>query len=167
MAGSSGATPSINVCNAFWRGVEGTPKGRRAKRIPVNSEALEALRAQRREHFRGLYVFCDDQGKPLKGHAVYKALARACKKLGISHRRAVHKLRHSTGAHLTMAGVPIRAVQELLRHQDIKTTECYAHLSDGFRVSAMGSLVQSQEAARKSASVEAQEASNNLVKLNG
>ena len=52
-----------------------------------------------------------------------------------------HDLRHTVGSRATMAGVPLRAVQELLGHHNISTTMRYAHLSPYFQRAAVDSLL--------------------------
>lgn len=52
------------------------------------------------------------------------------KNAGINKKVGVHTLRHSYGTHLIEQGTDIRFVQELLGHQNLKTTLAYTHLSD-------------------------------------
>jgi len=53
-----------------------------------------------------------------------------------------HDLRHTFGSRLTMAGVPLRTIQELMGHRDISTTLRYSHLSDAHRRAAVEELVK-------------------------
>ena len=52
----------------------------------------------------------------------------------------MHTLRHTFAAHMVMAGVSLRAVQQLMGHATITTTEIYAHLAAGFAAQAVGAL---------------------------
>jgi len=90
--------------------------------IKLNAAALEAL-----SHFdrSGRYVM-----PRLHKDVAKTALRRACIRAGIDKGKwGVHCLRHTFASHLVMAAVPMRAVQKLLGHASIKTTEIYAHLS--------------------------------------
>ena len=62
--------------------------------------------------------------------SVCTALTRACKRAGITKGKwGVHCLRHSFGSHLAMQNVNMRAIQLLMGHANIKTTQQYVHLS--------------------------------------
>lgn len=111
-----------------------TPKNHRTREVPLSEEALRALKAHR--HLRGELVFCDEAGKMLTRHGCKWPLWAACERAGI---RLIgwHVLRHTFASHLVMRGAPLKAVQELLGHQDIKMTMRYAHLSPDARRDAV------------------------------
>jgi site-specific recombinase XerD len=94
--------------------------------VPLSQRAIGALKAQR--HLRGKLVFCEDSGEPLADHLLRPPLRRACKRAGLRE-IGWHVLRHTFASHLVMRGATLKAVQELLGHQDIKVTLRYAHLS--------------------------------------
>lgn len=64
---------------------------------------------------------------------------RACDRAGIG-RVGWHVLRHSFASHLVMLGQPLKAVQELLGHKDIRVTMRYAHLCPKVRQQAVAAL---------------------------
>jgi|TARA_R110000787_G_scaffold60712_4_gene137704 site-specific recombinase XerD len=90
--------------------------------IPLNDKAKEAL-----AHFDKSNEFLMPQ---LYRSSVCTALTRACKRAGITKGKwGVHCLRHSFGSHLAMQNVNMRAIQLLMGHANIKTTQQYVHLS--------------------------------------
>jgi integrase/recombinase XerC len=115
-------------------------KGRKERIVPVGDHAVRALRAYelaRDELQRALpgakvdriAVFLSRTGKRIGVRAVQKAvtafLARIDEDAGLS----VHSLRHTFATHLLDAGADLRAVQELLGHASISTTQIYTHTS--------------------------------------
>lgn len=111
----------------------------KSRQIPMTSDLVAALRAHR--HLRGPFVFCLEDGSPL--HRTHRAPRRlvpaACRRAGLRQRNW-HTLRHSFASQMVAAGVPIRAVQELLGHADIEVTMRYAHLSPSVLTDAVAVL---------------------------
>lgn len=114
------------VREAAWKQEVGTPKSGRSREIPLSPEAIVALKGHR--HLRGPLVFCDDAGGMLTVGEMKWPLWRACRRAGL-RQIGWHVLRHTFASHLVMRGVPLRTVQELLGHSDIRTTMRYAHLA--------------------------------------
>jgi integrase/recombinase XerD len=73
-------------------------------------------------------VFLNARGGPLSRQAVWTIVRAACKRAGIARRVSPHTLRHSFATHLLEGGADLAAVQELLGHADIATTQIYTHL---------------------------------------
>jgi len=73
-------------------------------------------------------------GRTMRHHVLesglQKALKSAVRKAGITKRAGCHTMRHSYATHLLENGVNIRMVQELMGHNDVKTTEIYTHVMD-------------------------------------
>src|SRR6266852_5416844 len=125
------------VRRSLWNGVEGSPKGGRAREVPLNQVALWALKSLR--HLRGHYVFCKDDGTRFSHSEVKNVVPRICQRAGLPKRLTMHALRHTFASHLVMRGVALKAVQELLGHATIDMTLRYAHLSGSCR-SMVGEL---------------------------
>lgn len=133
---SSGLRVS-ELCGARWRDLDGeqgllrvTGKGNKTRIVPVGRKALAALAALRESRAAGV----DDPllrgrgGKPLTPGAVRAAIKRRARQQGVWQRVYPHLLRHSCASHLLESSGNLRAVQELLGHADIATTQIYTHL---------------------------------------
>ena len=83
-------------------------------------------------------LFRGARGGPLRGEIVRRAVVRARRALGLSERTTPHALRHSFATHLLGRGADLRALQELLGHASLSSTQIYtevdaAHLLDVYR----------------------------------
>jgi integrase len=126
------------VRQALVRGKVTTPKSHKPREIPLNLRATSAIGelAPRPEQ----YVFRNIDGSgPLTYAMIRKPLWRACKHAGL-RRIGWHVLRHTFASHLAMLGVPLKTIQELLGHSDIRMTMRYAHLSPVAKVEAVAKL---------------------------
>ena len=107
-----------------------TGKGSKTRIVPVGSRALSALDVLReQDHPRA-----DDplvrgrRGQPLTAAGVRARIKRRAREQGVWKRVYPHLLRHSCASHLLESSGDLRAVQELLGHADIGTTQIYTHL---------------------------------------
>ena len=75
------------------------------------------------------YVFINRLGTSLSRNYVFMFLKDAVEKAGIGKRVSPHSLRHSFATELVEHGADLRAVQEMLGHESISTTEIYTHIS--------------------------------------
>ncbi len=102
-----------------------TPKSNRERHIPLSNE-LHGMFAQKKQ--RTGFVFTTKKSQGFTKHWLNQKIADACKRAGMRE-ITCHTLRHTFASHLAIAGVPLRAIQELLGHRDIQTTMRYAHLA--------------------------------------
>ena len=108
-------------------------KGRKVRLLPVGRMAMEALRLWlqvRHDWVRAEphALFCSQRGSALTTRAVEQRLAHWGRWQSAQGRVYPHRLRHSFASHLLESSQDLRAVQELLGHADISTTQVYTHL---------------------------------------
>ncbi|NOQ93344.1 MAG: tyrosine recombinase XerC [Methylophaga sp.] len=110
-----------------------TGKGNKSRVIPIGTQALNALKewlSKRDElaFFEQTALFITQQGCRLGVRSIQKRLSYWGKKQGISDKVYPHRLRHAFASHMLEASGDLRAVQELLGHADISTTQIYTHV---------------------------------------
>jgi integrase/recombinase XerD len=110
-------------------------KGAKERVVPVGRSAVGALDFYLREVRPALVrggaegaVFLNARGGPLSRMGVWKILRRHVRRAGIRRRVTPHTLRHSFATHLLEGGADLAAVQEMLGHADIATTQIYTHV---------------------------------------
>ena len=110
-------------------------KGAKERFVPVGAPAARALGRYLRDVRPGLdrgngagRVFLNARGRPLRREAVWTLVAEAARRAGIHKHVSPHTLRHTFATHLVEGGADLAAVQELLGHADISTTQIYTHL---------------------------------------
>jgi integrase/recombinase XerD len=77
-------------------------------------------------------MFLNRRGKRLTRVMVFKIVKDAAAAAGISKNISPHTLRHSFATHLVEGGADLRAVQEMLGHESITTTEIYTHIDRSY-----------------------------------
>ena len=111
-------------------------KGRKERIIPVNQTSIDWIQRYL-ARARNLLVknhlertlFVNANGRPMSRQGFYKILAAYAKKAELGKEVTPHTLRHSFATHLLENGADLRAVQEMLGHADISTTQIYTHLT--------------------------------------
>ena len=111
-------------------------KGSKERLVPVGREAVNAVRTYV-ERGRPALVGAGEQGKlfvnqrggELTRQGLYKIVQRHARAAGLEGKMSPHTLRHTFATHLLAGGCDLRAVQEMLGHADIATTQIYTHLS--------------------------------------
>ncbi|MBT8336000.1 MAG: site-specific tyrosine recombinase XerD [Gemmatimonadetes bacterium] len=110
-------------------------KGSKERLVPLGGPAARALGRYlgdvRPRLDRGTgrgRVFLTVRGRPLSRQAVWGLVKRSAEAVGIERRVSPHTLRHSFATHLLEGGADLAAVQELLGHADISTTQIYTHV---------------------------------------
>jgi integrase/recombinase XerC len=112
-------------------------KGSKERIVPIGQKALDAIQVYRGQLKREWSISVDHNG-PLflnknKGRLSARSVARILEKLlkscGLLTPVSPHTLRHTFATHMLDAGVDLRAVQELLGHKSLSTTQKYTHVS--------------------------------------
>ncbi|MGE0160678.1 MAG: site-specific tyrosine recombinase XerD [Gemmatimonadales bacterium] len=110
-------------------------KGAKERLVPIGAPARRALERYLREVRPQLdegkgagRVFLNARGRPLRREAVWTLVSEAARRAGIAKHVSPHTLRHTFATHLVEGGADLAAVQELLGHADISTTQIYTHL---------------------------------------
>jgi len=110
-----------------------TGKGNRSRMVPVGRIAVEALLEWRKARaefasFEEPHVFVSQRGAPIATRTIQARIRYWAKRQGMPQNIYPHLLRHSFASHMLESSGDLRAVQELLGHADISTTQIYTHL---------------------------------------
>lgn len=110
-------------------------KGSKERLVPIGRSAIGAVATYIRELRPKLekgggkgMLFLNARGVPLTRMGAWKILQRYVERAGITKTVSPHTLRHSFATHLLEGGADLRAVQEMLGHADISTTQIYTHV---------------------------------------
>ena len=128
----------LKISNLYFESgfVKVTGKGNKERLVPVGSVAIKFIR-QYIDHIRNHMetkkdcsdiIFLNRRGGKLSRVMVYLIIKDLAEKTGIRKKISPHTFRHSFATHLVEGGADIRAVQEMLGHESITTTEIYTHL---------------------------------------
>jgi len=133
---------SLKISDLYFNDgfIKVTGKGDKERIVPVGSVTLKMLTVylqKIRVHLPIVkgnenYVFLNRRGKKLSRQMVFIVLKNLALKAGITKKISPHTFRHSFATHLVEGGADLRAVQEMLGHESITTTEIYTHLNREF-----------------------------------
>lgn len=115
-------------------------KGNKERLVPIGAEAIKFLKIfleEIRVHIKIKpgkedFVFLNNRGNPLSRVMVFIIVKDLAKKINLNKSISPHTFRHSFATHLIEGGADLRAVQEMLGHESITTTEIYTHLDRDF-----------------------------------
>jgi len=115
-------------------------KGNKERLIPISNKALKEInlyyqdrrRLSNIENSDGNIVFLNRRGKRLTRVMIFTIVKDLANKIRIKKKISPHTFRHSFATHLVEGGADLRAVQEMLGHESILTTEIYTHLDSEY-----------------------------------
>ncbi len=115
-------------------------KGNKERLIPISPKALKEIdlyyqdrrRLPKIENSDGNIVFLNRRGKRLTRVMIFTIVKNLANKIRIKKKISPHTFRHSFATHLVEGGADLRAVQEMLGHESILTTEIYTHLDSEY-----------------------------------
>lgn len=129
---------SLKRANVLWEVgfLRVIGKGSKERLVPIGKEALKYIKIYEEEvrvhldiqqGYEGL-LFLNRRGRQLSRQMVFMIIKDLVKEAGIKKNISPHTFRHSFATHLIEGGADLRAVQEMLGHESITTTEIYTHL---------------------------------------
>ena len=115
-------------------------KGNKERLVPIGAEASKFLQiylTEARVHIpikpgKEDFVFLNNRGNPISRVMVFIIIKQLAEIIGLEKNISPHTFRHSFATHLIEGGADLRAVQEMLGHESITTTEIYTHLDRDF-----------------------------------
>ncbi len=113
-----------------------TGKGNKQRLVPLGRSAAKELKIYLDNHRKQIavqkgyedHVFLNQRGRKLTRVMIFIVIKGLAEKSGISKNISPHTLRHSFATHLVEGGADLRAIQDMLGHESITTTEIYTHL---------------------------------------
>lgn len=130
-------TTDINPEEGF---IKVTGKGNKTRLVPISHTALEYINyyvEKMRDHIainneNKDYLFLNRRGRKLTRVMIFTIVKQLVEAAGIDKNVSPHTFRHSFATHLVEGGADLRAVQEMLGHESIQTTEIYTHLDSSY-----------------------------------
>jgi len=117
-----------------------TGKGNKERAVPLNKTLIKYLKNYMRlirshqdiETGHEDFVFLNNRGKQLTRMMIFTIVKKHTEKTGIKKNISPHTFRHSFASHLLQGGADLRAIQTMLGHESISTTEIYMHIDRDF-----------------------------------
>jgi len=115
-----------------------TGKGDKQRLVPISGKALKEIEIYRNDRYRLPVIhhqnvlFLNRRGRGLSRAMIFTIIKDLAAKAGIRKNISPHTFRHSFATHMIEAGADLRAVQEMLGHESILTTEIYTHIDRSF-----------------------------------
>jgi integrase/recombinase XerD len=115
-----------------------TGKGNKQRLVPISGKALKEIDIYKadRNHLRVIHdeniLFLNRRGRRLTRAMIFTIIKDLAARAGIIKNISPHTFRHSFATHMVEAGADLRAVQEMLGHESILTTEIYTHIDRSF-----------------------------------
>ena len=133
--------PKISEINFSDEYIRIIGKGNKQRITPINNNLIKFfnnyinhIRSKIKINRKNIdYLFLNRRGTKISRVLVFNIVKEACKKAGIKKNISPHTFRHSFATHLVEGGADLRAVQEMLGHSNITTTEIYTHLDTKFK----------------------------------
>lgn len=130
----------FNALHAETEFIRVIGKGNKERLVPISQSALHYIELYTHSYRKTMHpkpgfenhVFLNRRGSALSRVMVFYILKDLAQKTGIKKNIHPHTLRHSFATHLVEGGADLRAVQEMLGHESITTTEIYTHLDRDF-----------------------------------
>ena len=128
---------NVNFKNSYLKVIG---KGHKERLAPIGSKALKYLMIyineirnhQTIEKGNEDFVFINNRGTKLSRVMIFLIIQKLKQKIGLNKKIGPHTFRHSFATHLIEGGANLRAVQEMLGHESITTTEIYTHLDNDY-----------------------------------
>lgn len=135
---------SLQLTDIYWEEyyITVTGKGDKQRLVPIGSSALKAIKLYLDGYRKGQsakkghenYVFLNRRGSKLSRVAIFQLVKKLCVDAQIDKVVSPHTFRHSFATHLVEGGADLRAVQDMLGHESITTTEIYTHLDRNYLI---------------------------------
>ncbi len=127
---------TISAVNLEAGFVRVTGKGNKERIVPMGRKAMDCLQEYLKEgrpvlvkELASRHLFVARAGQPMTRQGFWKLLRNYALQAGIAKRITPHSMRHSFASHLLEGGADLRAVQVMLGHVDIATTQIYTHVA--------------------------------------
>ena len=112
-------------------------KASKERLVPIGSAAIKYIKIYSDQHRKNIkikpgnegYLFLNRRGSKISRNMIFIIIKNISQKLNIEKKISPHTFRHSFATHMIEGGADLRAVQEMLGHESITTTEIYTHLN--------------------------------------